>query len=134
MVARLGQRSPVHATASGQVLISESPADVVDAIVARTRLKRYTMRTIVSASGLKKRLAEVRRDGYVVANGEYKSDLCVIATPIRDHHGKIAAALMTALNSERARRSKTLINGIVGILKKEALSISQKIGYQGTPQ
>ncbi len=99
MVARLGQRSPVHATASGQILVSEASAEALDAIVARTGLKRFTKRTITSLSGLKKRLKEVRHDGYVVADAEYKPDLCVIAVPIRDHHGKISAALMTALQS-----------------------------------
>ncbi|MBP1658675.1 MAG: transcriptional regulator, IclR family [Bacteroidetes bacterium] len=34
MVARLGARSPVHATASGQILIAEAPEDVVSTIIA----------------------------------------------------------------------------------------------------
>jgi len=133
-VTRLGQRSPVHATASGQILLSDLPGETVDQIIVQTGLKRFTARTIISASGLKKRLMEVRKHGYVVANAEYKPDLCVIATPIRDHHGKVSAALMTALHSERARRSKALVNQIVDILKREALLISHQIGYQGTPQ
>ncbi len=133
MVARLGQRSPVHATASGQVLISEAPPEILASVVAQKGLKRFTARTITSLTGLKKRLAEVRNCGYVVNDAEYKPDLCVIAAPIRDHHGKIVAALMTALQSERARRSKGLINEIIGTLKRQAAIISHAIGYQGTP-
>jgi DNA-binding IclR family transcriptional regulator len=53
----------------------------------------------------------------------------VIATPIRDHHGRASAALMTALQSERARRNKQLVSGIVEILKTEAAVISRQIGY-----
>jgi IclR family transcriptional regulator, KDG regulon repressor len=134
MVTRLGQRSPVHATASGQVLLSEAADDVVDGIIAKTGMKRYTPRTIVSAPKLKKRLLQVRKDGYVVGDAEYKPDLCVIAAPIRDHHGKISAALMTALASARVQRNKALVKDIVDILKKEALAISHQIGFQGTPQ
>ena len=60
MVARLGQRSPVHATASGQILMAEVSDEVLNAVVARTGLKRFTPRTITSVAKLKERLKEVR--------------------------------------------------------------------------
>lgn len=131
MVARLGQRSPVHATASGQILIAEASEDLLAAVVARSGLKRFTPRTITSTAKLRERLKEVRRTGFVVADAEYKPDLCVIAVPIRDHHGKVTAALMTALPSERIRRNRALSGDIVDILKKEGAVISREIGYQG---
>jgi DNA-binding IclR family transcriptional regulator len=130
MVARLGQRSPVHATASGQILISEAGTEEIATMVARTGLKRFTQKTITTTSALKNRLKEVRENGYVIADAEYKPDLCVVAAPIRDHYGRTVAALMTALQSERARRSKALMNSIIGVLKKEASIISREIGYQ----
>jgi DNA-binding IclR family transcriptional regulator len=131
MVARLGQRSPVHATASGQILMAEASDEALNAVVARTGLKRFTPRTITSVTKLKERLKEVRRVGFVVADAEYKPDLCVMAVPIRDHHGKISAALMTALPSERLRRTRSLTNDIAEILKKESAVISKELGYQG---
>jgi IclR family transcriptional regulator, KDG regulon repressor len=134
MVARLGQRSPLHATASGQILLSDASDEAVDAIMARTGLKRYTSFTIANVPKLKKRLAQIRKNGYVVSIAEYKADLCVISAPIRDHHGKIAAALMTALQSERARRDKVLVNNLIEVIKREALAISHQIGYQETLQ
>lgn len=133
MVARLGQRSPVHATASGQILIAEAGDDVFATVVARTGLKKFTPRTITSATRLKQRLRDVRRQGFVVADAEYKPDLCVMAVPIRDHHGKVAAALMTALPSERLKRNRTLTDEMVEILKTEGSVISREIGYQGAP-
>ncbi len=131
MVARLGQRSPVHATASGQVLVAEVGEEALDLIVGRSAFKRFTPRTLTSVSRLKERLKEVRRTGYVVADAEYKPDLCAIAVPIRDHHGKVVAALMTALQSERLRRNRTLAGEIVELLKKEGEVISRELGYQG---
>jgi len=132
MVARLGRRSPVHATASGQVLISEQRPEVVDSIIARHELKRFTPKTITSPDKLKQRLRQVGRQGYVVANAEYKPDLCVIAVPIRDHHGRIAAALMTAMHSDRTRREKARIQEIIRTLKSEAAVISREIGHMGS--
>lgn len=129
IVARLGNRSPVHATASGQVLIADLSADVLESVLSRGGLKRYTSVTITSVSRLAKRLKEVRETGYAVADAEYKPDLCVIAVPIRDYHGRSVAALMTALQSERAHRNKTIITGIIGTLKQEAASISRQLGF-----
>ncbi len=40
MVARLGQRSPVHATASGQVLIAEAGDEFLNTVISRRGLKR----------------------------------------------------------------------------------------------
>lgn len=129
MVARLGQRSPVHATASGQVLISEMSEDALDRIIKVHGLRRYTPRTITDPERLQKRLHRIRADGYVVANAEYKIDLCVIAAPIRDHHGQIAAALMTAMHSDRARKEVVRVREMVRILKTEAAVISREIGF-----
>ncbi len=130
MVARLGQRSPVHATASGQVLLAEADDEMLRAAIQRRGLKRYTPQTITSLSRLKNRFKEIRRDGFVINDAEYKPDLCVLAVPLRDHYGKIVAALMTALQSERARRNRSLLLSIVEILKREGAVISRELGYQ----
>jgi len=133
MVARLGQRSPIHATASGQILIAEAGDEMFNVVVSRKGLKRFTPRTLTSTSRLKDRLKEIRRTGFTIADAEYKPDLCVIAVPIRDHHGKVSAALMTALQSERLRRNRALSTDIVDVLKKESEVISRELGYQGQP-
>jgi IclR family KDG regulon transcriptional repressor len=134
MVARLGNRSPVHATASGQVLIADLSPEVLDTVLTRGGLKRYTSFTITSAAKLRRRLNEVRQNGYVIADAEYKPDLCVIAAPVRDHHGRVVAALMTALQSERARRNKGLVSNIIDLLRKEGASISRQLGFVGTQE
>jgi IclR family transcriptional regulator, KDG regulon repressor len=131
VVARLGQRSPVHATASGQVLMAEAPDEMLHTAIQRTGLKRFTPQTITGMARLKIRLKEIRKDGYVINDAEYKPDLCVISVPLRDHHGKVVAALMTALTSERSRKNKPLLMSIVELLKREAAVISKELGYQG---
>jgi DNA-binding IclR family transcriptional regulator len=134
VVARLGQRSPVHATGSGQVLMAEAPDELLNAAIQRSGLKRFTPQTITSMGRLKNRLKEVRRDGYVINDAEYKADLCVVAVPLRDHHGKVAAALMTAITSERSRKTKPFLMSLVEVLRREAAVISKELGYQGPQQ
>lgn len=129
MVARLGQRSPLHVTAIGQVLMADMPDETVDAIIAQHGLKRFTPSSITSVAKLKKRLRDVKAQGFSVADAEYKPDLCAIAVPIHDYHGRVAASLMTAMQSERARRNRSQVHSLIAILKREAAVISQEIGY-----
>jgi IclR family transcriptional regulator, KDG regulon repressor len=129
MVARLGQRSPLHCTATGQVMIAELGDEAIDDIIKRHGLKKFTPATITGATRFKKRLAEVRAQGYSVADAEYKTDLCAIAVPIRDHHGRVCASLMTAMHSDRARRNKQQVSQLVSILKRESEVISRDIGF-----
>jgi DNA-binding IclR family transcriptional regulator len=53
---------------------------------------------------------------------------------VRDHHGRVVAALMTALQSERARRNKGLVSNIIDLLRKEGASISRQLGFVGTQE
>jgi len=49
--------------------------------------------------------------------------------PIRDYVGKIAASLMTAIPSDRSSKNKSLVEGLIDVLKSEAALISKQIGY-----
>jgi IclR family KDG regulon transcriptional repressor len=128
MVARLGGRSPVHATASGQVLIADLAPEMLEQFIERSGLKKFTPRTITSLGKLKKRLKEVKRQGFSVADAEYKTDLCAVAVPIHDHRGHVVGALMTGIQSERKRKGE-VVTRLVDILRKEASIISHGIGY-----
>jgi DNA-binding IclR family transcriptional regulator len=109
IVARLGARSPVHATASGQVLIADLPEETLDRMIGQSGLKKFTAKTITNEVRLKKRLR-------------------AISVPIYDHNAKVVAALMTGIQSERKKKEEA-ISRIVRILKKEAAVISHAIGY-----
>lgn len=129
MVTRLGHRSPFHCTATGLVLTAEMSSEEVDGIIERQGLKKYTPKTVTSAAKLKKRIEEVKKQGYAIADAEFKPDLCAIAVPIRDHTGSIVASLMTALPSDRVNREKSLAPSLVNILRNGAGQISKRIGY-----
>ena len=101
----------------------------VRGMIERHGLRRFTPKTITTVTQLKKRLAEVKQLGYAVVDGEYKPDLCAIAVPIRDYVGKIAASLMTAIPSDRSSKNKSLVEGLIDVLKSEAALISKQIGY-----
>lgn len=132
MVTRLGHRSPVHCTATGHVLIADLDLAELDDLLNRRGLQRFTETTITSKTKLKKRLEEVRKQGYAIADGEYKPDLCAVAVPIWDHSGKVAASLMTAIPSGRASKEKNLITNLLSVLQSEAALMSKRVGHNGS--
>ena len=130
IVARLGSRSPVHATATGQVLIAEATPEVIDRVIERTGLKKFTEKTIVNAAQLQKRLDLVRKQGFSITDAEYKPDLCAVAVPVRDHRGAVVASLMTALPSGQANKRKAHVRELISILQQKAEVISRELGHK----
>lgn len=130
MVTRLGSRSPFHCTATGLVIAAAMTDEVVQNMIERHGLKKFTPKTITSAAKLKKRLREVRRLGYAICDGEYKPDLCAIAVPLWDHTEKVVASLMTAVPSERIGKDKKLVENLIAILKRESELISKQTGFE----
>jgi IclR family transcriptional regulator, KDG regulon repressor len=130
IVTRLGSRSPIHATATGQVLIAEASPEVVNRVIERTGLKKFTEKTIVNAAQLQKRLDLVKKQGFSITDAEYKPDLCAVAVPIRDHRGAVVASLMTALPSGQANKRKAHLRELISILQQKAEVISRELGHK----
>jgi len=103
---------------------------VLEKIIKRSGLKKYTPHTITSFKKLKLRLQEVKECGYSIADAEYKPDLCALAVPIFDHHSRVAAALMMALPHALTAKNRKMLDGMIEMLKQEADKISCEIGYQ----
>ncbi|MEX2116203.1 MAG: IclR family transcriptional regulator [Bacteroidota bacterium] len=129
MVTRLGHRSPIHCTATGLVLAAGLDDGEMDAIIQRKGLRKFTDSTITAVARLKRRIAQIRKDGFSIVDGEYKADLCAIAVPIRDHSGIVVASLMTAIPSERYKNSKRSATRLVDVLTENGELISRQLGY-----
>jgi IclR family KDG regulon transcriptional repressor len=130
LVTKLGLRSPVHCTASGQVLISEFSDEELRELVKKVGLKKYTEKTITRITELKQRLKKVREQGFSVVDREYNPDLVAVAAPIRNAWGKIIAALLITLQYQG---SKTISRAyeLAEDLKIYAEKISKQLGYVG---
>ncbi len=87
-----GRTSPLHASASGKVLLSAlAERDVLR--YARKGLPALTPRTIVELEPLMEELARVRRRGYATAFGEWDPTMNGVAAPVRDARGTVIAAV-----------------------------------------
>lgn len=130
MVTRLGHRSPIHCTATGLVLAAGLDDGEMDGIIQRKGLRKFTDSTITSVARFKRRLAQIRKDGFSIVDGEYKADLCAIAVPIYDHNDSVVASLMTAIPSERYKKDKRNASRLIGILAQNGDLISRQLGHK----
>lgn len=119
-----GARGPLHCTATGKVLLAHQPPAFVDRLI-RQGLRRYTESTIVHAAALREELARIREEGYGFSHREYVTEHCSVAAPVRDHTGKVRAALGIA---GPAYRLESRVEEIVPTLVRLAAGLEEQVG------
>jgi len=87
-----GQRQPLHAGAASKMLLAHlSKAEQQKRLAVP--LVRYTNRTLIEPKKLMSELTRIRRQGWAQDLGEYSPSVHAYAAPIREHGGKVIAAL-----------------------------------------
>lgn len=121
---------PVHACASGKLLLAYLKPAALEAVLSGHRLDPYTPRTLTTIDGLMDNLATIRRDGFALDDEELLHDSRHVAAPVRDHNGDVVAALSVGGRTEEVSgRFEALTQAcVVG-----ALAISRQLGYQDEP-
>jgi len=122
----VGTRWPAHATSTGKVLLAHLPPDRLEARLAGP-LARLTDRTIVDAALLRQELAAVRQQGYAIADQEIEIGFMAIATGIRDHTGRVVAAI--SVNGPTARLTAERAPEVIRMLKAAADRIASQLGF-----
>jgi DNA-binding IclR family transcriptional regulator len=96
MTANAGRRGPLHATASGKVLLAFAhDRDLFNRIVD-SPLKALTRTTVTDPSTLRQQIAEVRHSGYATCWQETEIGLSSLAVGIRDYTGAVAGSIAVA--------------------------------------
>ncbi|RDI22970.1 IclR family transcriptional regulator [Lentzea flaviverrucosa] len=122
----IGQRTPLHATSSGKVLLAYLPADERKRL-ASLPLDSYTEHTVVEASQLLAELEEVAEQGYAACFEELELGLHAVAVPVRGHRGEVVAAMSASGPSYRLSRER--VRQIVPTMSTAAADLSSQLGY-----
>jgi len=125
MVASAGRRGPLHATASGKLLLAFSDHSVIDRELAKP-LPRFTKTTVVEPEVLRRQLAHVRAKNYATCWQESELGLCSVAVPVRDYTGEVAASL--ALVAPAGRLTPRNVSNHLAALRDVAGDIAARIG------
>src|SRR5262249_34903131 len=93
----VGTRLPAHASVMGRVLLADLSSPALHALYKDKPLQRFTPKTPTTIASLERLLQEDRRLGYVVGSSYYERGVTSVAAPVRDHTGKVVAAINVAI-------------------------------------
>ena len=127
VVQKVGAVRPIYCTAVGKILAAWLPERELDDIIGRIVFERITANTITAPAVLKRELARIRANGFAVDNEEHIEGIRCIAAPVRDHSGKVCAALciLGPKNRFSPRRRKELRGPLMDVAEK----LSVQLGY-----
>jgi DNA-binding IclR family transcriptional regulator len=101
MVSRIGGVVPAHCTGQGKTLLAYSDRSLVEMIINKHGMTRYTPNTIATLDGLFQDLQQIRGRGYTIDNSEHEKHIRCIGVPILNREKQIEAAIsMTGLIAE----------------------------------
>jgi DNA-binding IclR family transcriptional regulator len=98
VITRVGSRLPLHATGVGLVLLAHAPPALQEQVLAGP-LRRWTERTLTDPAELRRVLADVRRTGVAVSDGQIELVALSVAAPVRGPRGEVVAALSVVVPS-----------------------------------
>jgi IclR family KDG regulon transcriptional repressor len=121
-----GQRMPVHAGASGKVLLAFGPPEVRNKVLSRRRLIKLAPGTITDSAKLAPELHQVRARGYALSLGERVADAGAIAAPIFGPENRFLGALGVA--GPIHRFTPETLQGRTKLVLTAAAELSRKLG------
>ncbi len=98
-----GFQGATHALALGKVLLAGQGSAYVDDYVDDHGLEAFTPRTITQPALLHGQLNKARMVGLATDFEEFALNLCCIAAPIQDEHGKVEGAIGLSTTPQRIR-------------------------------
>lgn len=132
----VGTRWPAHATSTGKVLLAaelEQDPKLVQKMTRRAggKLRRLTSNTIVASTRLTTDLARVSKQGYSTAMGELEEGYVALGAPVRNHEGRVVAAI--SLGGPSTRFTDARVPRLVKLVKEAADRASQRLGWIARP-
>lgn len=128
IVSQVGRRLPCHCTGVGKALLAYLPEEELEALVRENGLARYTRNTITDMAALRAELAKIRAQSYAMDNEEIEEGLRCVAAPVRNHTGKVVAAMSVAGPSSRMTPER--VSEIIESVKAASWELSHRLGFK----
>ena len=124
----VGQRTVLHATSSGKVLLAYMPESELAEVLDRS-LEEFTPHTLTSSVALRQQLRAVRENGYATAQEEFEEGLNAVAAPVRAHDGAVVAAI--SASGPAYRLPAEHLSVACEAVMRAAEAVSRRMGYHG---
>ncbi len=122
----VGRRSPLHCTSTGKVLLAHMPEAKIGRVLVPP-LASFAPNTITNPAQLREELTKIRDDGFAVGREELEEGLNALAAPVRNHEGRVVAAVSVSGPSYRVSPDKFPM--LSGLVKEAANRIATQLGY-----
>lgn len=124
MLSYIGWRGPLHATASGKILLAYSNSDYIEKVLTQ-KLPAFTTKTITDPVRLKREIEKVRKEKYAVDDEELSEGLLCISVPVE--LGKNQMAAISISGPKQRILQNNALEDILNILHEKSKCISDKL-------
>lgn len=128
--ASIGARRPLYCTAGGRALLAALPEKELRLYLERLKPKKLTPRTETNKRVLAEAIEAARATGVGQTVEQASDGVTGTAAVIRDGAGTVLGALVVAAPSSRLQDRRA---ELVGLVLKEANTISRSLGYRAAP-
>lgn len=122
VLSRLGGRWPLHATATGLVLLAFAPHEFREEVLS-SPLKQFTPRTVTCPDRLRHVLADVRRTGVGMVEDSITPNCVSVGVPVRGPRDQIVGAVAVTVPATKASP-----HALLPALSATARAISRGLG------
>ena len=127
MYSMIGKKAPLHCTGLGKTLLAFSSPSLLDEVVEKKGLKKFTNNTITEKEKLREHLKEVRERGYAIDDSEHEREIKCVAGPIFDYNNQLIAAF--SISTPITRITKERMDYFIKLVLEYSERISKSLGY-----
>jgi IclR family transcriptional regulator, acetate operon repressor len=124
--SRIGLRRPLYSTAVGKSLLAFEDESLLRETIAGGFVA-FTERTIVDEKRFEREIAQVRRRGFAVDDGENEAGIRCVGAPIFDQDGRVVAAI--SVSGPDTRVTRGAVTQIAAVVMASAKAISRRLGH-----
>jgi len=128
----VGSRLPAYCASMGRVLVSGLSDADLRKWLEQCHPARQTPHTVTDPRRLRRLIEAVRSDGYAYVEQELELGLCSIAVPVRDHDGRVVAALNASMPYHADAR-RLAVDKVLPALRTTALGVERSLPARTLP-
>lgn len=118
----VGDRVPLHATAGGKAILSQSSSELIEDVIEDQGLRQFTEKTIVNECELRAELRSIRDRGLAFERGEHDPGIQCVGSPITTDNEQIGA--ISVSGSIDRMGGKKLEEDLAGLVVSRANEIT----------
>ncbi|MBH3429615.1 IclR family transcriptional regulator [Pseudomonas alkylphenolica] len=123
----VGTRLPAHATVLGRILLEDLSLAELRELYPEEHLEQHSPCTPKTVLELFDLVQSDRQRGYVSGEGFFESSISTIAAPVRDHSGRVVAAMGVTIPT--AQVGHINFDGLLGHVRGSADELSRLLNY-----